>query len=55
MLGPVQPSREYLRTLDRKQLVFSRLDAEGSSHRLVLEGNTDAGWSVRDWRKRETG
>lgn len=50
--GPVQPvSREYLRTMDRKQLVFERVDADGSVHPQVFERDTPAGWKVRDWLK----
>jgi len=34
--------------LDRKQLVLQRVDPDGSVHPQVLEGDTRAGWLVRD-------
>jgi hypothetical protein len=49
--SPVQPSREFLRTLDRKQIVLERDDAEGISHPVVLGGDTHAAWEARDWVK----
>jgi hypothetical protein len=50
--GPVRPSAAYLRSLDRKQLVFARVDSEGNTHPQVFEGNTRAGWLVRDVLRR---
>jgi hypothetical protein len=52
LLGPVQPSKEFLRSLERKQLVLDRVDANGSVHPQVFHGETrtPAGrW--RDWIK----
>lgn len=38
--GPVQPTREFLRLLERKQLVVDRVDADGTVHPQVIEGDT---------------
>jgi hypothetical protein len=43
--GPVQPTTEYLRTLDRKQLVVQSVDAEGNVRPQVLQGDTREGWA----------
>jgi hypothetical protein len=48
LCGPVQPSREFLRTLERQQLIVERVDAEGIGHPLVLEGDTREGWAAKD-------
>jgi len=48
--GPIgAASKEYLRAMDRKQLLVERVDHEGVSHPQVLEGDTPASWQVRDW------
>jgi hypothetical protein len=47
-LGPVQPTREAVRKMDRKQLVVQTADAEGNTRPQVLKGDTHAGWLVRD-------
>jgi hypothetical protein len=47
--GPVQPSREYLRAMDRKQLILERVDSEGLGRTVVLEGDTRTGWAARDY------
>jgi hypothetical protein len=49
LCGPVQPSREFLRTLERKQLIVERVDADGTSHPLVLQGDTREGWRARGY------
>lgn len=51
LLGPVQPTREFMRWFDRKQIVLDRVDADGSVHPQVFHGDTHAGWKVRDWIK----
>jgi hypothetical protein len=53
MCGPVQPTREFLRMLERKQPVVDRVDADGSVHPQVFAGDTRAGWLVRDLLKRD--
>jgi hypothetical protein len=47
--GPVQPAtKEYLRAMDRKQLIVEHVDRDGVAHPQVLEGDTEAGWWARD-------
>jgi len=53
LCGPIQPTREFLRMLERKQLVLDRVDADGTVHPQVIEGDTPAGWQVWDWIRRE--
>lgn len=50
--GPLQPTREYLRALDRKQLVVQSADAEGNVRHQVLTGDTEAGWAAKDLLER---
>lgn len=38
-----------LRSLERKQLIASRVDAEGIDHPVVLQGDTREGWRARDY------
>jgi hypothetical protein len=51
LCGPVQPSREFLRTLERKQLIAERVDGDGIGHPVVLQGDTREGWRARDYVK----
>jgi hypothetical protein len=52
--GPVRPpTKEYLRAMDRKKLVLERVDKDGNLRAEVFEGDTRAGWGVRDWIARE--
>ena len=52
--GPVRLSDKAVRDLDRKKIILGHVDAEGDHHVQVFEGDTDAGWRVRDWLARES-
>lgn len=56
MLSPCRrctlATREYLRALDRKQLVVQSADAEGNVRHQVLTGDTEAGWAAKDLLER---
>jgi hypothetical protein len=54
-IGPVQPTPEHLRRLERKQIVVERVDADGRVHPEVLKGDTREGWVVRDYVDRVLG
>ena len=47
-IGPVRPTPEHLRRLERKQLVVEYIGEDGSVRPEVLEGDTRAGWAVRE-------
>jgi hypothetical protein len=51
--GPVRLSAEYVRSLDRKQLVLTRIDSDGNAHPAGFEGDTRVGWLVRDVLRRK--
>lgn len=52
--GPIGAAiKEYMRAMSRKQLVFEQVDRDGIAHPVALEGDTAAGWRVRDWLQRE--
>jgi hypothetical protein len=49
LTGPMQPSKNSLRTLERKQILIQRIDAEGNANPQVLKGDTREGWAARDY------
>jgi hypothetical protein len=52
-LDPITPSPEAVRRMDRRQLVTTSVDAEGNTRPQGFEGDTRAGWLVRDVLRRK--
>jgi hypothetical protein len=46
--GPVRPSPQHLRELERKHIVAQSSDAEGNVRHQLLEGDTREGWAAKD-------